>query len=285
MNIGLLKDALSVMKRELEASITSAEYNGRSYENGQRAKEALIRSQSLIQNLHEVVKVSVYDEILRREKRFAVFPDLGRTSPELKLYGLIKGKNQDLVFLPSDIPSAQTMISDGPLKYVIDPIGEIRLGRAIVIGVRSQLSSVDNNFDTLMERAFAETLNLRLRIPEIVMGEVYLLPVIEYNKHAMLQNTVAWTDNVVQVEKFISTFLGISGRTNNISQIELYKYDRSALVLVDFRDSPPTVLLTTDDLRQRGLIPRNSQIDFTSLSPSRFAEDIVGAYVERFPSH
>ena len=84
------------------------------------------------------------------------------------------------------------MIKDGPLEVTINSIGKEQSENAIVIGVRSQLSSVEFFFDTLMERAFAETLNLRLRLPKLVMGEVYLLPVVEYDDQAMKENRIAW---------------------------------------------------------------------------------------------
>ena len=65
------------------------------------------------------------------------------------------------------------------------------------------MSSVAKNFDTLMERAFAETLNLRLRLPGLVMGEVYVPPIVEYDDVAMRTNRVAWKKKPIPVEKSI----------------------------------------------------------------------------------
>jgi len=45
-----------------------------------------------------------------------------------------------------------------------------------------------------MERAFAETLNLRLKYPSLIMGEIYLLAVREYDEQLMKQNRIAWKD-------------------------------------------------------------------------------------------
>ena len=54
----ILQKSITKFKKELFNSITTAEYNGKVYDNGQKAKEALIRSQSLIFNIHESVKNS-----------------------------------------------------------------------------------------------------------------------------------------------------------------------------------------------------------------------------------
>ena len=43
------------------------------------------------------------------------------------------------------------------------------------------MSSLAKNADTLFERIFAKSLNLHMRYPNIVLGEVYLIPVYEYD--------------------------------------------------------------------------------------------------------
>ena len=44
MNLDLLHTAVAEIKSELEEAIRTAIYNDRHYENGQQAKQALIRS-------------------------------------------------------------------------------------------------------------------------------------------------------------------------------------------------------------------------------------------------
>ena len=131
-----------------------------------------------------------------------------------------------------------------------------------------------------MERAFAETLNLHLRLPRLVMGEVYLLPVIEYDDEAMRENRVAWKSRSVPVEKFITTFLGISGREGDL-QISLYKYDRSALILADFRTNPPNVYETLKDLQDDGHVSSDFTGDFSLLAPSSFTSKLVDSHRAR----
>jgi hypothetical protein len=213
MDLNLLQKAVATFQTEIFNSITTATYGGTTYENGQKAKEALIRSQSLIMNIHECVKIS-FSNTLRNETKenWDVYPPIGRNNPELKIYGLLKGKDQDLVFLP--VKLNPTAISDGPNSGETDEVGAMTTSKAVVVGVRSQMSSVDKNFDTLMERAFAETLNLRLRTPVLTMGEVYLLPLKELDDKAMLKNQVCFKSKKVNVAKFVKIFNAFSNRAN-----------------------------------------------------------------------
>lgn len=184
MDIPSLSKAVAQFKTVLEKTIRSSTFNGEKKANGQIAKESLIRSSRLINLLHETVKTSIDAELKRQGiKAFSVHPPLGATMPELKVFGLLKAKDQDLVFLFDECKESK--IDNGPLAGQIDNVGLAATQRAIVIGVRSQMSSIAKNIDTLLERTFAETLNLRLRLTTLTMGEVYLLPVYEYDDTAM----------------------------------------------------------------------------------------------------
>lgn len=284
MKFNLLQNAVNEIKTELETAISTATYSGHQYPNGQDAKEALIRSQNLILKIHEVVKVSLLDEISKYRKDFTIFPPIGERSPEMVVYGLLKGKKQDVVVVFDDVPNNGTRISEGPLAGSYDPVGREKAEKSIVIGVRSQLSSVAKNFDTLMERYFAETLNLRLRLPNLIMGDVYLIPVVEYDDALMKRNIVGWKRDVIAVDKFISTFLAISNRSSVKSDPEIYKYERVALVVVDFRQNPPKIFLSTDELREGGFISADFSKRYEPLSPVNFVKDIVEIYNKRHAS-
>lgn len=282
MNIQLLQDALSQIKRELEHSISTASFDGKDYDNGVRAKEGLIRSQRLILKVHEVVKRSLDDHLHTARRSYEIHPPIGASSPELPITGFIKKKQQDIVVLFDDDCPRREQIKEGPLQWGYDVIGKEVSERSIVIGVRSQLSSVAKNFDTLMERAFAETLNLRLRLPQLVMGEVYLLPVVEYDDVAMRENEIAFKNAFIPIEKFVRVFAGISGRAARETD-ELYKYERTALVLADFRENPPELCLTPDDLVTGMNVDERVAALYDSLSPQGFAADICAVHGERHP--
>src|SRR5690606_16476811 len=99
------------------------------------------------------------------------------------------------------------------------------------VNVRSQLSSVSKNFDTLYERTFAESLNFHLRFPRMVLGEVYLINLKEYNSDHASINQVSFK-NSQYIEKYILAFQALNDRIN--IDDPLYKYERIALLIVDF---------------------------------------------------
>ena len=280
MDTYLLQDALREIKTDLEKTIRTASYKGNRYENGLNAKTALIRSQSLILKVHEIAKVSLYHELMKITQNFSIHPPLGKNSPEVVVFGQIKGKKQDIVVLFGD--NMPEKITDGPFKGAVNALGKEQSESAIVIGVRSQLSSVVKNYDTLMERAFAETLNLRLRLPRLVMGEIYMIPLVEYDDQAMKNNVIAWKNNYVPVERFVKTFLGITNPNRNARAAdEAYKYERTALIVVDFRKSPPKILSTLEELKAEGCVSPSFQWNFSFLSPKNFASDIVKIHRSR----
>lgn len=275
MDKNLLQNSINKFQTDLFASIQTASYNGTTYQNGQKAKEALIRSQSLIFNVHESVKKSFYKK-LQSDTSFVwtVHPPINQTAPELKIYGKLKGKDQDIVFLRT--PLCASKFIDGPNIGQIDSVGIEATKRSIIIGVRSQMSSVDKNFDTLMERAFAETLNLRLRAPVITMGEVYVLPIEELNDQSMLKNQVEFSGRRVKVEKFIRIFNSFSGRSD-LQLEDQYKYDASALVLLDLRQTPPKIIFNKQDLKEYGFNDEVCNM-FEHISAEGFDERLLKNY-------
>ena len=271
----LLQDSIEKFKLDLFSSIKRASYNGKTYTNGRKAKEALIRSQSLINYIHEAVKASFFTK-LNEDTGFSwtVHPPMNKTKPELDIYGKIKKKKQDVVFLRT--PERSFQFLDGPNVGQIDRVGIEATKRSIIIGVRSQMSSVDKNFDTLMERAVAETLNIRLRFPVISMGEVYVLPVEELDEKAMEKNKIKFTKKV-KIEKFIRIFNSFSGRSS-LDLEEGYKYDASALVLVDLKQDPPKIIYNKMDLKQYGFSEEVCSM-FEKISAHGFDERLLENYM------
>jgi hypothetical protein len=283
MNINNLQAALEEIKCAINNAITSASYQGKSFHNGCDAKNALIRSATLIQRIHEVTKDSLHRALSNANIPHSIFPPIGRPSPEHDVWGLLKKKKQDVVAMHERYCASRETILDGPLSGTIDELGHSATNHSIVLGVRSQLSSVDKNFDTLMERAFAETLNLRLRNPDLVMGEVYLIPICEYDDAAMGHNRVEWKRSHINVSKFISLFDAISGRTVNSSPNEAYKYERSVLIIADFSQTPIKLYTRANELVEANLVSTDTALKYNHLSPVNFGNEIVQKYIERHP--
>ena len=275
----LVGNAISEIKNAVAQAITTASYNGKNFDTGLEAKSALIRSGNLIQRIHEVTKLSLHNELNRRGIHHVSHPPIGRKAPEKNIWGFLKKKKQDLVFITGDRKPVAERIDEGPLTGQMDEIGRQTTQNSIVIGVRSQLSSVDKNFDTLMERTFAETFNLRLRHPRLVMGEVYVLAVKDYDEQLMKDNRVGWKDSFTNVERFITIFNSLNNR-NDVENIrDFYKYERCLLLLVDFSLDPPTIYETGAQLHDDGVLRKDFSGDFSSLSPVNFSCDLTDAYL------
>lgn len=268
---------LKKIKSEYEKSIRTAKFNGQEYENGNKAKEALIRSQRLICYIHEFVKNEFVKNGIKQDK---IYPPLGQNKPEINLVGFLKKKNQDICIIPERwSEKTKEEIDYGPLIGSIDYIGKTIIEKSISVNIRSQLSSLDKNFDTLYERTFAEAFNLHQRTPKLCMGEVYLIPTHEYDDKSMVDNIVDFKE-VSKLEKYIHAFQAINGRKDyNINQ---HMYERVCLAIVDFRQSSPKLYSDIQDLINDGLVEEDTTATFDKLSINGFVEDILEVYSRRF---
>lgn len=245
---------------------------------GAKKKSSIIRSSKLINLIHDAVKFGFYQFGVKPEN---IFPPLGETKPELKIAGFLKQKNQDICIIPSNIEKAPSKIDYGPLSYkgLTDPYGFEYSTNTLIVNVRSQMSSLAKNADTLFERTFAEALNLHLRYPEIVLGEVYLIPVNEYDDNYVKKHEVAFRYRKTNIEQYISFFNAINNR--NISG-EHFFYERCALLIVDFNLPQPYLYQNSEELKNAGLISRDFNIEYSSLSFRTFFSDILKTYDKRY---
>ena len=274
-----IEECMVAIKNNIEQSITTASFSGKVYDNGHKAKEALIRSQKLINYLHELVKSNFVRLSIDPTQ---IYPPPNKTRPELKLAGFLKQKNQDVCIKPKNINPCIRKIDWGPLAHghCFDKLGEDLTEKTLVVNIRSQLSSIAKNTDTLFERTFAETLNLHIMYKNIVMGEVYLIPVYEYKNLAMENNDIAFKEKSIDIEKYISFFIALNNRL--LHSDDIYKYERCALIIVDFSKNPPVVYSTTQQLKSAGLVQDNFNLELANISFDRFGEDILDKYIERF---
>lgn len=113
------------------------------------------------------------------------------------------------------------------------------------------------------------------------MGEVYLLAVKDYDEQAMKANHVEWKDNYNDVESYISIFNSMTGRVNFDDPMDFYKYERCALLLVDFSTEPPQIYSTVDELQHDGIVSQDFTQDYSGLSPASFTANLVNAHLAR----
>jgi len=245
---------------------------------GNIAKTAMIRSSQPILNMHEAVK----SELMQRGiNQNLIYPPLNQRSPELKLAGLLKQKDQDICIKPKNINPQPEILQDGLLKGLEDQYGQIFTEQTLTINVRSQISSIQKNFDTLFERTYAEAQNLHERSPSMVLGEVYLLAVPEYDDTAFGYNNILFkqiSQNLV--EKYIKSFTAITDRIDITKNF--YKYESTSLLIVNFNYNYPKIYHTTQELINDGLLPQNTTINYDILSWNNFFDKLLNIYDVRF---
>ena len=277
-----LQDAVSRIKEMIETAISNGGVDGKGNRvDGCEAKNNVIRSQIPICLIHDAVKSSF---IANGVNPNCILPPLGQHQGELRVYGFIKAKDQDVCIIPNGIMRSSEVLSfDGILKGEIDPLGFNYTERVLSVNVRSQLSSVSKNFDTLYERTFAEPLNLHLRCPRMVLGEVYMIPVFEYNDAEAQHNRVAFKPNRnvrKHIEKYISSFSAVNLRRG--VQGDEIKYERACLLVVDFRQDEPHIYSTDEELIRDGLLSPRSGVSIENLSFTSFATTLLDIYSQRF---
>lgn len=267
--MSFIDEQLVVFKNMIEESII----NG-----GAKGKESMIRSSALINLIHDAVKKELIDQGVHPDN---IFPPFGASKPEIKMAGFLKQKDQDVCVLPANIEKHPIIIDWGPLKFENkeDPYGFEFSTNSLVINVRSQMSSLAKNSDTLFERTFAEAQNLHMRYNYIVLGEVYLIPTHEYDDVLVKQNRVGFKGNQTNIEKYISFFNSINNRPLNGDS---YEYERCTLLVVDFSKNQPKLYHNSDELKRDGLISESFEIEYASLSFDSFAEDLLKIYASRY---
>jgi hypothetical protein len=259
-----IQNKLKNIKDSFDTAITTASFNGKNYDNGNKAKEALIRSQQIINYIHEFIK----GEFARcGVPGSMIYPPIGNSSPEIKMKGFLKSKNQDVSIIPFPELIRQTKTNNPEVEKIL------------TVNIRSQLSSLNKNIDTLYERTFAEALNLHLSYPKQCLGEVYLIPTHEYDDKAMFQNRVAFR-SASKIDDYIRMFQAINGR--NSTDGNEYKYERVCLLIADFRQKIPKLYNSIEELKGDGLVSEESKTTLENLTINNFAEDMLNIYVERF---
>lgn len=269
-----LLEALEIIKSSVEDVI---EYSGSA------GKRSLITSQQLINLLHEVVKNSLVVEGVNSS---LLNPQIGQANGEKTLYGFLKTKKQDICVFPNNKNPRQEAIDFNGLYNTSssDNYGELFTEHILSVNVRSQLSSLRNNIDTMFERTYAEPINLHRRVPKMVLGEVYLLSVRELDSTEVARNNFVYkpfTNSTSRyLEKYIKGFSALNLRASQ--RDDDFKYERVALILVDFSQNPVKVYDTTQELINDDLLPAGSTASLDNLCYEGFTRKLLDVYEQRF---
>jgi len=263
-----IEDVLTTMKEMYEEAIRTG---------GRSKVHSVIRSQKLINCLHNFIKGKL---IRLGVDSSNIIPPHGKTSPELPMTGFYKTKMQDISVLPQE--PKEEKVENGVLKGDKDKVGRAVMDKSITINIRSQMSSLAKNFDTLYERTFAEALNLHLRSQKLTMGEVYMVPFQAYDPDIMDDNQIGWKEYLP--EYYIRAFQGINNRQSIDG--DNAKYERVCLLIIDFREDPPKLIESTEPFLDEGIMSEDmaARSDFENLHLEDFVSDILDIYENRHGS-
>ncbi|WP_194975946.1 hypothetical protein [Aquiflexum lacus] len=269
-----LAEALEIIKLAVEDVIRHS---------GSSGKTSLITSQQLINLFHEVVKSSMVHEGVNPN---LLQPPIGQSRGEKTLAGFLKFKKQDICIFPNNkTPRVERIDFNGLYNTgTTEPYGELFSEHILSVNVRSQLSSLSNNIDTMFERTYAEPLNLHRRVPKMVLGELYLISVRELSSSQLALNNVVYkpfTNSTANyLEKYIKGFAALNMRASQ--RDDDFKYERVALIIADFSQNPVKVYNTTQDLINENLLPANSIASMDNLNYDGFVRTLLDVYDKRF---
>ena len=272
----ILLDGLEKIKELMEEAIELG---------GEKGKRSLITSQKPINILHEVIKYSLINNGINPN---LIRPQIGKSGGEITLAGFLKFKKQDICVLPNNLPQVEETINFNGLFNggAIDPYGETFTEHILTINVRSQLSSLEKNIDTMFERTYAEPLNLHRRLPKMVLGEVYLISLKELDSSEVINKKVVYkqfTDSKANyLEKCINGFSALNMR--NSQRDDDFKYERIALIIADFSKKPVKLYNATEDLLKAKLLPQNSKALMDNMDYYGFIRCLLETYNKRFGS-
>jgi len=192
-----------------------------------------VRGQGFIKELHEYLISGLEARLSPAARRRGV-----KVVPEAWILGSHKPKNVDVA--------------------VVDP----QNGPLILIGVRSQMSSVGKNALNYYEGIVGECISLQDRYPMAVHGYVYLMP----SKPIMAGREQERIDH----RRYARMYAAVTGRTGQAYKNVSGVFDQFAYVVVDFDSDPPAV---NDDLVREAV-----EVD---LSIGTFVDRIIRTFQDR----
>lgn len=127
-------------------------------------------------------------------------------------------------------------------------------GPVLIISVKSLMSSITNNFTNTYEGMIGDVIGLHERYPYLVMCHLFLMP-----KEVLKRN------ETFPIEYYARLLSKLNGRKDETDDVK--KYERVALLLVDFKQDPPEIVNSIP-------IDKNLRIE-------NYFDDIAALYQDR----
>lgn len=193
-----------------------------------------VRGQAFIKLLHGYVA----DQLDARLTKFARRRGI-KVVKEATILGSTKPKDEDVA--------------------VIDPEN----GPLVLVGVRSQMSSVGKNALNYYEMLVGECTSLEEWFPMTTHGYVYL--------HPLQSIKVGKEDETIDHRRYARMYAAATGRDKRDYKTQRGRFDHFAYMVVDFDQSPPVV---RDDIVQAAVPDLDMTID-------TFVDRLVSTFKER----
>lgn len=194
--------------------------------------EVAVRSQSFIQAFHKFIAEDLRAFLTPKAKKAGV-----SVVEEAAIFGSYKSKNVDVAVIHP---------TNGPL---------------LMVGVRSQMSSVGKNVLTYYQDIVGEAISLQERFPMCTAGYAYLHPL---EVKPWLKKDKKWTKaEAPNHGRFARLYAAIGQRDDRLYKHMTGSYDQFAYCIVDFqgkkiavRDDIVQVAVKNLDLSIRTFVPR-----------------------------
>lgn len=193
-----------------------------------------VRGQAFIRCLHNYLISELEPRLTPLARRRGI-----HIKPEAKILGSHKPKDVDVA--------------------VIDPAN----GPLMMIGVRSQMSSVGKNVLTYYEGIVGECISLQDRFPMSTIGYAYLHPLRPIMEGKELEQ--------VDHRRFAKMYAAITGRSGQDYKNVRGVYDQFAYLVVDFDQVPPQI---RDDIIE-------SSVPTCDLHISSFVDRMINTFKDR----
>lgn len=193
-----------------------------------------VRGQAFIKYLHRYVGT----QLEARLTRFAVRRNI-RVQYEAKILGSTKPKDVDVAVIDPD---------NGPL---------------ILVGVRSQMSSVGKNVLTYYEGIVGECISLQDRFPMSTHGYIYLHPLTSIKQGKQTE--------AIDHARYARMYAAVTGRSGPDYKSLRGIFDEFAYMVVDFEQTSPTL----HDQRVQAAVPK------LDMSINTFVERIIATFNAR----
>lgn len=202
-----------------------------------------VRGQHFIKALHAHIAYQLNERLHPDARKQGIF-----VKEEAAILGSHKSKDVDVAVLHP---------TSGPL---------------LLVGVRSQMSSVGKNVLTYYQDIVGEAVSLQERYPMTVHSYAYLHPLTyTEEKKATQKQPAREVVHDTNVERYAKMYRAISGRDDKFYRVLSGIYDQFAYLVVDFTKSPA-------ELRDDLVIAAVPDID---LSITTFVDRIVATYKKR----